>query len=408
MRLSNDSFRNFQAMNVTKFAEYVLRRFRKDQCLSVASALTLTSLLSIVPLMAVILSVFSAFPEFDRLGTQISDFVFKNFVPSFGEAIHHYLMEFVAQARSLQLFGIAFLIATALKLMSTIDKALNSIWETMKKRSWIRLFLLYWSFLTLCPIFIGLSVGITAHVASLPIFSGAAKYMEPLISTALPFVLTWMALTLLYIAVPNRKIPFLHGLAGGALGTLFFELGKRLFTFYITLFPNFKIIFGAMTSIPLFFLWIYISWVVVLLGAEIVRGFSAFPRSHESSGKRDDDFSMALVILGLFYERYRLGKPLTMDILLATLPGTPESQARRIFIHFLKTGIIGRLSDGRFTLLVSLHELTLGKFHRMMPWRLPDGSEKNVSPDLSVVFQRVAQETDSRLAVPLNDFFTQK
>ena len=395
-------------MNVKKFAGYVLRRFQKDQCMSVASALTLTSLLSIVPLMAVVLSVFSAFPEFDRMGTQISDFVFKNFVPSFGEAIHHYLMEFVSQARSLQLFGIAFLIATALKLMSTIDKALNSIWETVKKRSWVRVFLLYWSFLTLGPIFIGLSVGVTAYVASLPIFSGAAKYAEPLISTALPFVLTWVALTLLYIAVPNRKIPFLHGLAGGALGALFFELGKRLFTFYIKLFPNFKIIFGAMTSIPLFFLWIYISWLVVLLGAEIVRGFSAFPRSHESSGKRDDDFSMALVILGLFYQRYRLGKPLTMETLLGQLPGIPEAQARRVFVEFLKAGIIGRLSGGAFTLLVSLGELTLGKFYRMMPWRLPEGNGKHISPELSKLFQRAAQETDSRLAVPLDTFFTER
>ncbi|VEN73078.1 conserved membrane hypothetical protein [Candidatus Desulfarcum epimagneticum] len=395
---------NRRSMRVARFAGYVWARFQKDQCLSVASALTLTSLLSIVPLMAVVLAAFSIFPEFNRMGTLISDFVFRNFVPSFGRTIQTHLMEFVSQARSLQFFGIAFLLATALKLMSTIDKALNAIWGAARKRNWARGFVLYWAFLTLGPILAGLSVGLTSYFASLPVISDAARQAEPLISMILPFALTWAALSLLYMAVPNRKVPLAHALAGGALGAVFFELGKRLFTLYIAWFPNFKIIFGAMTSVPLFMLWVYISWVFVLLGAEIARGFSAFPAALKREG-RGGDFADALAVLEIFHHHYRLGRPLFLKDILAALPGLSESRARGILFHFLKAGVVGRLSRGGLVLIAALGELTLARFHRMMPWSLPREKIEGLAPEFADVFTRSARETDRILSIPLERLF---
>jgi len=290
--------------------------------------------------------------------------------------------------------------------MSTIDRVLNSIWQSARRRSWVRVFLLYWSFLTLGPILVGLSVGLTSYFSSLPIISDAAKQAEPLVSMIFPFFLIWLALTLLYIAVPNRKVPFLHAVAGGALGAVFFELSKSLFAFYITLFPNLKIMLGAMTSIPLFLLWIYISWVFVLLGAETVRCLSSFPVRGRSG--RSENFAAAVAVLEIFHKHYCQGRPLTMKNLLEKLPGMSEAQAREIFVQFLRTKIIGRLSEGGFVLIVSLNELTLAKFYRMMPWRLSGGKTEGISRELSEIIEHAARDIDKRLSTAMDKLFIHK
>ncbi|OGP59483.1 MAG: hypothetical protein A2V65_09530, partial [Deltaproteobacteria bacterium RBG_13_49_15] len=307
------------------FSRHVWVRFQEDRCTFIASSLTLTTLLSLVPLMAVALAIFSAFPDFTQLITEIQDFLFRNFVPAAGEVVQKYIQDFVSQAQRLKAFGIVFLIITALLMMATIDNALNTIWRVKVKRQWVRIFLLYWAILTLGPILVGFSVGLTSYFVSLPVISDAAEQVGSLIATALPFFLTAIALTMAYVSIPNCKVRIGHALFGGIIAALLFELAKRGFALYITTVPTYKLVFGTFATIPIFLVWVYLSWLVVLFGAEIVHGFTDHhPDWSEIS--RENRFSIALQIISLCYGRQKKGIPVSKDVLAKEFVHSSEGE----------------------------------------------------------------------------------
>jgi len=228
--------------------------------------------------MAVVLSVLSAFPAFHQLNDKIQDFIFLNFVPASGEVIRNYLQQFVDQASDLSGFGIIFLILTALFLMNTIDAALNHIWRAHRDRRLATKFLIYWSVLTLGPILLAVSIAITSYLVSLPFFVENVMLgsMKPTLLTWMPLMATTLALTMVYVIVPNLNVPFYVGLIGGVLAALLFEVAKKGFTVYVTSVPTYSTLYGALAVIPIFLVWVYMSWTIVLLGAEISCSLATF------------------------------------------------------------------------------------------------------------------------------------
>ena len=384
-----------------RFSLFVWERFQVDGCTFIAAGLALTSLLSIVPLMAVALAIFSAFPEFSQLVSQVQDFLFRNFVPASGAIVQQYFKDFVVQAQRLQLFGVAFLILTALALMATIDKAFNTIWRVKAKRQWIRIFLLYWVILTLGPLLVGFSVGLTSYFVSLPIISDAAEQVGAWAATFLPFALTGIALTLAYISIPNCKVLPLHALFGGIIAALLFELTKRGFAFYITLVPTYKLIFGALAAVPIFFVWVYLSWLVVLLGAEIAHGFGVYQPG--SQPHRDEDFIQALQVLGLCHRYHIRGEPVTKEKLLMNLSDLFGEKLDYLLSALLEADFIGELSEGGYVLQWDLREITLARFHKLLPWSLPDSHASNLTPTLARIFNQADQVLEKALSVPLSE-----
>ncbi len=206
-----------------------------------AAALTYTTLLSLVPLMTVMLAVLSAFPVADRVNEIIQDFVFKNFVPTSGELLQQYLLEFSAKASSLTGTGAVFLVIVALMMMATIDRALNVIWEVQAKRSFASKFLIYWAVLSFGPVLIGASVLVTSYLVSLPILSEAASSgMGRSLLGLTPVSASALAFTMMYAVVPNRRVRMGHALIGGIFAAVLFEMAKRGFAFYITQFPTYR------------------------------------------------------------------------------------------------------------------------------------------------------------------------
>jgi membrane protein len=259
------------------FLALVVQRFARHEGPQNAAALTYTTLLSLVPLMAVTLAVFSAFPVADRVYVLIQDFVFENFVPAAGEMVQQHLTEFSAKASRLTGTGAAFLVVVALLMMANIDRALNAIWEVRSKRSLASKFLIYWAVLSLGPVLIGASVLVTSYAISLPLVSEAASTgigrdmlgLTPVLASAIAF-------TMVYTVVPNRRVRMLHALVGGVFAAVLFEIAKRAFAFYITQFPTYEAIYGALASIPIFLVWLYLSWIIVLLGAEVTHCLSIY------------------------------------------------------------------------------------------------------------------------------------
>lgn len=253
-----------------QYFRYLLARMTHDRVNVNAGYLAYITLLSIVPMLTVLLSILSSFAVFADMGIVIQNFIITNFVPASGDAVHGALLEFVANTGKMTAVGGAFLFIAALMLISNIDKNLNYIWRVTEKRRAVLSFSMYWMVLTLGPILVGASIAATSYVTSLSLLqnevvSGAFNTLI----RKLPLILSFFAFFGLYLLVPNKKIHFSHAAAGSLVAALLFELSKKGFAAYITQFPSYQVIYGALAAIPILFVWVYLCWLIVLVGAEV-------------------------------------------------------------------------------------------------------------------------------------------
>lgn len=253
----------------SKFIHHSLQQFNDTGCSYRAAALSFTTLLSLIPLMTLGFSILAKFHRFKNISHQIQDFIFTNFLASSGtgKSIQVYLLNFVAQASQLSVISLIFLIITATMMMFTLEQTLNSIWKTDKRRHWTLTALLYWTALLFIPILIGLALFLSSHLAPLPFLKSSLISKSFLLW--LPFFLSIFVFTFLYTLVPHCKVPFHYGLIGALIATCLFEGAKYTFSLYLHYFPTYKIIYGTLSAFPLFLVWIYICWVITLLGAVI-------------------------------------------------------------------------------------------------------------------------------------------
>ncbi|MDQ2994441.1 MAG: YihY family inner membrane protein [Pseudomonadota bacterium] len=249
----------------------IVRQFIDDHCLSRAAALAYTSLLALVPLMTVSLSILAAFPVFQDVAAKIQEVVFANFVSGSADVVQAHIKEFTEAATHLSITGLFFLVITAVMMIFNMETDFNAIWHCDTRRSGVSAFLIYWAVLTLMPILIGVGIAMSTYIGSLTFVTGTAEALrikQPLLELS-PYLLTWLGFTILYATLPNCKVRIPHALIGGLVATVFFEMAKRGFTYYISNFPTYQLLYGALAAIPIFFVWVYLSWVVVLIGAVV-------------------------------------------------------------------------------------------------------------------------------------------
>lgn len=357
------------------FLRSLAKAFIRNQGVLNAAALTYTTLFAVVPMMTVTYSMLAAIPSFEGVSQQLEALVFDNFVPSAGETLRQSLSEFASQARSLTAVGVGFLVVTAYLMLKSIENAFNRIWGVGKPRQGLSSFLLYWAVLSLGPMLLGLGFVLTSYVASLPLISDATEVLggrQSLLSL-LPFVTSSAAFTLLYAAVPNCRVPLHHALVGGILVALLFEAAKRSFTLYVTHFPSYQLIYGAFATVPLFLAWIYISWMIVLLGAELVRGLSTFAPRRGVRNQRP--LYWVLAILEQLWMAQQQGTSLSADQLQSRLKGLPADDCTYYLGVLTHEGLVSRSEQGRFLLCRDPATLTLVEICRRLPWPVPDSLE---------------------------------
>jgi len=240
-----------------------------------ASALSFSTILALVPLLAVVFSALSLFPIFETWSGAIQDFVYRNFLPQLGEQVRQYLEEFSANTGQLTLWGLIFLMVTTLTLLATIEDAFNEIWQVKTGRTIGIRILVYWAMLTLGPILIAASLSMSSYLLSLSILQdpGIVNSLKAQLLGFLPFILELSAFVLFYLAVPNCEVRAKHALIGGLVAALLFELAKYGFTQYLLRVTTYQLIYGALAALPVFLIWIYLSWLVVLIGAYITAAF---------------------------------------------------------------------------------------------------------------------------------------
>ena len=249
-------------------AKTFIDHIRSERITVSAGHLAYVSLLSLVPVIMVFFMIMSAFPAFAEVRGQLENLIFNNFVPTAGDVVQTYMADFVSNASGMGAVSIISLLVVALLLISNIDKTFNHIWRTQVQRPLIFTFAIYWMVITLGPLLIGSSIVVSSYLAGLANF---AEEYTPGLGTfflkLVPSIAATGAFLLLYMIVPNRPVRAKYALCGALLATILFEFSKKGFALYVTSFPSYQIIYGALAVIPILFDWVYLSWIVVLLGA---------------------------------------------------------------------------------------------------------------------------------------------
>jgi len=247
------------------------QRFREDRLGLTASSLTFTTLIGLVPLVTVMLALFTAFPIFGRFQIALQQYFLQSLVPdTIAKPVMLALTQFAGKASRLGSLGLVLLGVTALALVFTIDRSLNAIWRVPKARPLAQRVLVYWAALTLGPLLLGASLSLTSYAIS------ASRGVVNELPGGLSFVLGSIELALLaggfaalFRFVPNTEVRWDHAWAGGIFVAISFELAKKALAWYVALVPTYSVVYGAFATLPILLLWIYLGWVIVLLGAVI-------------------------------------------------------------------------------------------------------------------------------------------
>ena len=344
------------------FLAFLLRRFRDVRCLRVAASLSYTSLLALVPLLAIVFSVLAAFPVFDAIKEEIRRFIFLNVAPHAGEQARNYVDTFVANTNQLTALGVVGLAATAIMLLSTIENAFNFIWRVVRPRRLSQRLVAYWTVLTLGPLLAGGAISMSAYLYATVRWTGLEAADVGVLARMMPFVLTVAAFAVLYVTLPNCRVRWAHAATGGLVAAALFELLKQGFGEYVQAFPAYRTIYGAMSSLPLFLIWMYLVWSVILFGGVIAaawpewraeRARSALPNL--TPGIR---LALTLKILSNLQVAQREGRSVDRESLTDAVGGE-SGRLRRVLDPLVRERYAVEAEDGSWLLARDLAQTTL-------------------------------------------------
>ena len=358
---------------IRRLAAHVWRHFGEDRLFDEAASLGYTSLLAMVPLLAVVFGVASIFPVFQQWSEQLQSFVFSNFVPASGDQIQAYLSGFLESVGKLTLTGTLFLIVTALMLMVRIERTFNLIWRVPTARSIGNRVVMYWAVLTLGPLALGAAIALSAQPVFEQVAMGAATHSN---WRALGiFSLSWLAFTLIFLLIPNRRVRFTHALVGAFLSALLFSLAKKAFITFVAN-ASFNVIYGALATVPIFLFWLYLVWIVVLLGASLAASLTTFnDRKVDWGWPKKWGFLLAYRLVGNLWKAQTEGRLLSIEEMLEQMDGVTEPVLAGQLGLLFEKGYITRNEEGSWLLRRDLDTVSLLNLYHAGEYYLPIGEE---------------------------------
>ena len=340
-------------------------RFREDRLGLTASSLTFTTTIALVPLITVALAVFTAFPMFGKLQTVLQQWLVDSLIPdNIARQVLGYLTQFAGKASRLGWAGLVVLFVTALSLVFTIDRTLNSIWRVRRSRPWGQRLLIYWAAITLGPVLLAGSLTITSYLisASRGVVGGMPGGVR-LVLDVLEFGMVAGAMAATYHYVPNTQVKWGHAWTGGIFAAAGIELAKKLLALYVQAVPTYAAVYGAFATVPILLVWIYVVWVIVLLGAVITAYLpSLLMGVVRRGGMPGWEFTLALDTLSQLLASSQAGRRgLTAKALAQTLRVDPV-QLEAVLGTLVALDWVGRLEDGdgRYVLLVDPDATSVG------------------------------------------------
>ena len=333
-----------QIRNLFHFAHRRLQEVRLPQ---VAGSLTFTTVLALVPVLTIALAILTAFPLFTDFKTSLEAYFTQSLMPkSISTSILGYLTQFATKATRLSAVGGVALMFTAVATMAMIDRTFNQIWQVKRSRPLAQRVVVYWAIVTLGPVLIGISISATSFLFTATTdVTKSVPMLGAIFYTLFSIALTTGAYTLLYLVVPNRPVDWRDAAWGGLIAAVVFEIAKRLFAVFIKQFPTYTVIYGALAAIPIFLIWIYLSWLITLIGAVITASLPVV--KHERwwhvpvAGSAFEDAIAVLRVLVLARDSDANAAVDTLSIRSRTRFGIDEIEG--ILTKMLELGWVGRV-----------------------------------------------------------------
>ena len=358
---------------VQTFFRFLLKRFLDDDLLQAAGALSFSTLLAIVPLTMVVFGVLSSFSIFDQWSADISEYIFRNFVPSAASSVREKLFEFAGNAKSLTTTGIIALILSLLITIHGIERAFNRIWRIKVLRPQISRLVMYWTVLTLGSLLAAASFAVSARILALSFFNTTAGgWIEGMMLRMSPILLECFLMTLLYRFLPHRSVKWRHAFAGGLIATIGLELIRSGLQYYLGSFSSYTTVYGTLAILPIFLLWIYLSWIAVLFGASMAAAVSAF--RYQPSAMRlpaGFEFYALLRLLARFKDASHTGNGLHSDEIQAMEPIMTDDLIQQMLGELEVAHVVRRAETGEWLLVRDLDDLTLRELYSACKLRVP-------------------------------------
>lgn len=400
----------FHPDRLRAFAAFLWQRFLDDRCPRAAGALAYTTLFALVPLTAAVLGILSAFPVFQQWRAQLTDFVFDNFVPSAGKAVQNYLTQFADNASQATVVGVLLLLFSAVSLMMSIEDAFNRIWRVATPRRATARFLMYWTALSLGPLLLVAAMAISSYLFALPLLEKveAGFELKARLLGVLPFVIVWLALAASYHLIPNRSVRLRDAMVGALFAAIGFEAAKRGFALYLGN-MSYEKVYGALAVIPIFLVWIYVSWLVVLLGASLTAAATAFEyRRPDEQLPPGQEFLGLLCVVQQLLAAQREGRGLHSNALRAALPFLNDDALQGHLAALHGADLARRSESGEWLLSRDPATATLARAYEIGRYRVPLESATALpggcdpAPEL---LRRLRGDLGAALAMPLAGIF---
>ncbi|TWI00863.1 membrane protein [Luteimonas cucumeris] len=390
------------------FFRFLWRRFLDDRLFEAAGSLSYTTVFALVPLSIVVFGVLSAFPVFDRWSEMLSDYIFSNFVPSSARAVEDYLRGFSKSAGQLTAIGIVALVVSLLITLTGVETTFNRVWRVEIARPRLSRFLVYWTVLTLGALVAAASLALSAQFFALAIFdTEPGRWLEDLMLRLTPMLIELAAFAAIYRVVPHRTVQWRHAIAGALLAVLVFEAIKTGLGLFLGSAGAYQKIYGAVAFVPIFLLWIYLSWVAVLLGASFASSMSAFryqpatmrlPQGHE--------LYALLRLLGRFDAQRAQGRGLHTDQIQLMEPMLTDALVQHMLAQLSGIGLLSRAETGEWLLARDLDTLTMAELYEACNLRIPIAEA--VLPCHDDSLGKAALEAVDELRLPLRDLLRKR
>lgn len=346
-----------------RFVTRLTRLYLEDRCAITAAELSFVTVLAFVPALAVIFPILAVFPGIQQVGQELIDFALRSFFPESSHLLTQQAAEIASKAAELSPLGVFFLVVTVLLTMARVEEELNRIWGVEHRRGLTSRLPIYWTILTVGPMLLGAGLLTSSYVASLPFlresigYQGLAAWWMRL----LPVVSSGIVFFLLYWLVPNRRIRWTAAATAAVVAALAFQAALAGFTLYFRIVPTYRALYGAVASIPVFLVWIYISWNVILAGAELSYCLTVPPQESSYRNAPGIDVRHALTLLRLLHRAQGEGRPLTIEELDRNADSLPPEHRGTVLSSLEDHGLLMRTEGGDFVATRALGSLSLAE-----------------------------------------------
>lgn len=362
------------------YLRFLLRAFIKDECSQKAASLTYTTLLSIVPVLTVVLVIFSSVPALEGMRDQLEAMIYENVIPSSGAQISQYIEHFTEKSSNLGLVGVLGMFVTAILTLMTIEQAFNKIWRVQHRSGGMSSVIRYWVMITLGPIVLGAVFGASSAIQSLSFLNQkVAGYGIDwgLWGYLLSFVLVAIGFIGMYWLIPKVRVPVKNAAIAGVITAVLFESLKQVFGAAMANFTSYEAIYGAFAALPIFLLWIYLSWNLILLGVQISYTLTVFDT--KETLVRHPLLSL-LDMLNLTYKNHQQGETVSEQSLRAMLGASEKPKWHLYLAQLTDNNLLTATKDGNYTLKTDLSTVSLWRLYQSLPYPLPIRNELSALP----------------------------